>query len=357
MPNRSRLQLPFAQWPNRDQRAWTLATTQVDRFDEPGRGAHLADTTKRVLKISYSEYLKFLLERRQGLLKKPLGSRISPSLIAPFVKWLAHSRGDRRIAVSLHHLRLAMRLVDPNLDLRWLLIITKRLAKCAPPSKAKPGAITSEHLYQLGMTLMDQAEAESSRDKSATGKLAILYRDGLIIALMAEIPLRRRTLTALRTHDNLVKEDECWLLDIAGDDTKMGQPLEFLLSHKLSGRIDRYLERYRPRIPGAPNHNGLWASEKGGCLSSNGLYDIVCKRTEQNLGVRTNPHAFRHAAGSLWSRQDPRNILGIKDLLGQTSFGTAQRYYIGTRSRLAGRILANIVDAKRMCIHSSSVEG
>ena len=50
---------------------------------------------------------------------------------------------------------------------------------------------------------------------------------------------------------------------------------------------------------------------------------------------------------AVWSIQDPANVLGARDLLGQTSFGTTEKYYIMGQSRLAGRVLARAVDAAR----------
>jgi hypothetical protein len=51
--------------------------------------------------------------------------------------------------------------------------------------------------------------------------------------------------------------DPLWLLDIPAEDLKSAEPIEFVLSNKLCERIDLYLEKFRPRVPGAPMHNGL----------------------------------------------------------------------------------------------------
>jgi integrase len=347
MNNRSRLQLPFAQWPKGDQRAWTLAVTPADHFDDQGRGAHLAPSTKRVLQVSYSEYLKFIAEQHPTLLRKRPSDRVNPPLLEAFAKWLGRSRGQRGIVVSLHHLRLALRLFEPRLDLRWLLTITQRLARSAPPPARKRNLVTSERLYQLGFTLMDRAEKQTASQANVSDGSVLLYRDGLIIALLAEIPLRRRTLTALSIGENLIREDNYWRLQIAAKDTKTKRSLEFRLSQKLSSRIDHYVSQFRPCIRDASRHGYIWASAKGDGLSANAIYALVCSRTEQELGVRMNPHLFRHASASFWSRQDPQNILGVKDLLGQTSFAITQRHYIPAQSRLAGRALARIIDTKR----------
>ncbi len=77
------------------------------------------------------------------------------------------------------------------------------------------------------------------------------------------------------------------------------------------------------------------------------IYNAVRRRTKKAFGFAVNLHRFRHAAASLWSIQDPVNVRGAKDLLGQASFGIFEKHYIMGQSRLAGRVLAYAVDAAR----------
>jgi integrase len=77
------------------------------------------------------------------------------------------------------------------------------------------------------------------------------------------------------------------------------------------------------------------------------IYNAVRRRTKKAFGFAVNLHRFRHAAASFWSIQDPANVRGAKDLLGQASFGITEKHYIMAQSRLAGRVLARIVDAAR----------
>jgi integrase len=176
---------------------------------------------------------------------------------------------------------------------------------------------------------------------------ALLYRDGLMIALLAIVPLRRRTLAALTIDRHLVKAGNRWLLDIPAADTKTRRALEFPLPEDLSARINTYLARFRTAIPNANHHAGLWPSARGRPMYDGTIYDMVCRRTTEVLGFPINLHRFRLAAGNLWSIADPGNVRGVKDLLGQTSFGTTERHYIGGQSRLAGRALAKVLRPSR----------
>jgi integrase len=164
-----------------------------------------------------------------------------------------------------------------------------------------------------------------------------------MIALLAVAPLRRRTFAALRISKQLVKSGDLWALDIGPEDTKNRQALEFPLSAELYARIDVYLGKFRKRIPGANNHNGLWVSNKGRTMDDGTIYDAVRRRTRKAFGFPVNLHRFRHAAATFWSIRDPNNVWGTKDLLGHTSTAMTEKHYTLAQSRMAGRLLARIV--------------
>ena len=190
---------------------------------------------------------------------------------------------------------------------------------------------------------MDGAAADASAAKRTRQAHVFQYRDGLIIALLALIPLRRRTLAALRIGRHLIKAGDLWELDIPAADTKTRRPLDYTISKELSARIDLYLERFRGRIPGADKHTSLWPSNLSRPMCPDAIYYAVLKRTKRAFGFGVNLHRFRHAAASFWSSHDPVNVRGVKDLLGQTSFATTEGHYIMAQSRLAGRALARAI--------------
>jgi hypothetical protein len=86
------------------------------------------------------------------------------------------------------------------------------------------------------------------------------FRDGLLIALLASIPLRRRTLSTLRIGKHLIKSCDEWFLDIPAADVKSGRPLDYVIAPELSQRIDLYVNEIRPYAAGASTHDYLWAS-------------------------------------------------------------------------------------------------
>ena len=173
------------------------------------------------------------------------------------------------------------------------------MTAAAPAQRTKYHLITSDRLYLLGLELMDGAVAEVNTAGRITKAQAFRYRDGLIIALLAMIPLRSGTLRALRIGHHLVKVGGLWSLDIPAADTKSRRALDYPISREISERIDLYLEQFRSRIPGADKHAGLWASNKGRPMVSNGIYLTVWKRTKKSFGFRRQSTSISSCSGQL----------------------------------------------------------
>jgi hypothetical protein len=228
---------------------WDAALRAPDNpFEESGAASHLAEATRRSLRSSYGIWLGFLLAKHTERLTRSPSERIDRELAAEYVAWRRQTCGDRALAADLNRLRLAIGYLGAGADLSWLQAIAKRLANQAAPKRGRAHLVTSDQLYALGLKLMDEAD-----QKDVTGKLeAFQYRDGLIIALLALIPLRRRTVTALRIGQHLLKCGDLWVLDIPAQDTKTGQPLDYRQhAVNIAAALFRRLDRGW-RSPGSP---------------------------------------------------------------------------------------------------------
>ena len=339
---RKGLYLPYAAWPEDDRTRWEAAfKAGTDLFDDCGAGVHLAERTRQSMQYAYGKFLAFLSAHDDSLLTRTPAERLNRKIIEEYVKSQPKSCGGVTLANYLNHLQLAPRYICPSEDWSWLLQIAKRIATQAERKPEKHHLVTSETLYALGMELMDRAVASGKSVRTRSVQTA--FRDGLIIALLALIPLRRRTLAALRIGKQLVRSGDVWVLNIGAADIKTKRPIEYPISAELSERIDFYLNQIRPQTPGAGTHDYLWASSRSRPMGDGGIYNSVRRRTRKALGFPVNLHRFRSAAATLWSTQDPANVRGVKDLLGHSTFGTTERYYIMSQSRIAGRALSRAV--------------
>jgi len=344
MQRHPRMLLPFSSWPVADRELWQSAFRVDGLFGENGAGSQLAPATRQSRLESYGRFLGFLAARYPRLLRRPPEKRLDQRRLAEYVAWRRQSCGDISLAADLGSLRGTFKLICPDIDWSWVQSVANRIANAAPRRARRLNLVTSERLYDLGIHLMDAAVDAFERSGRIRARDAVCYRDGLIISLLAIVPLRRRALAALTIGHQLVKNGNRWELDIPSEDTKTRHPLEYALPQAISARINQFLERFRSRIHGADKHTGVWPSQHNIPMRPDSINVAVTKRTKKAFGFSVNVHRFRHAAASLWSIYDPVNVRGAKDLLGQTTFATTEKHYITTQSRVAGRALAQVIE-------------
>lgn len=70
---------------------------------------------------------------------------------------------------------------------------------------------------------------------------ALLFRDGLAIALLAQRPLRRANFAALTLDRHLVRRGADWWLQIPGNETKNGDPIDDPWPASLTAGLENYL--------------------------------------------------------------------------------------------------------------------
>jgi integrase/recombinase XerD len=197
MSRKPRMHLPLDEWPAEDGIRWEAAFKTGNRFDESGPGAHLAESTRRMARESYARFLWFISTYRADLMRLLPDARIDRLIVADYVAWRRKSCGDVTVAIDLDHLRGALKLICPGVDWSWLLSIRKRIAAAAPRRHPRCHLVTSERLYALGLKLMDGAVTDADAATRISKAHAFQYRDGLIVAFLALIPLRSRTLVAM----------------------------------------------------------------------------------------------------------------------------------------------------------------
>ncbi len=196
-------------------------------FDDCGPGAHLSERSQEQLQYAYGKFLKFVSVQHSDRLGCNPAERVDPDMIERFVKFQPKTCGDVTISIYLYHLWLVLKLMCHTCDWSWLVTISERFARQGKQKRKKYNMVTSETLYALGIALMDRAL--SSGKPVTASSVQTTYRDGLIIAFLALIPLRRRTLGLLRIGQHLVKSGAGWAVDIPAEDTKSKRPLEFPL--------------------------------------------------------------------------------------------------------------------------------
>lgn len=344
MKHNPRLHLPFDQWPLADRQLWKQATNDSDPFSEAA-GARLAERSKHQYLFAWRRFLGFLRMEDASALELPPEERLTKDHVRAFASHLAKTNIPRSVAIQVDALYKAARVMLPGQDLAWLKSMKARLHSAAPLQRARGPAITSLQILLVGLTLMDENAPKNSG--SVTLSQAISYRDGLMIALLAFAPLRRKNLASLEIGRHVIGDCYGRYIVIPASETKTRTPIEFPIPVLLLPYLDLYLAVVRPRLLKDPSCRALWISPRGAALHYGAIGDIVSRHTSDRLGMRLTPHDARDAAATTWALADPSKIGTATDLLSHADGRTMQKHYNRAKGVEASRAYTEIVRAKK----------
>ena len=188
-PERTCLKRTF--WPKEDQHLWAAALEPEDPFSEfGGTRANHRPISNHAIERGYGRWLTYLA--RKGLLddKRP-ADRIKPAEVKSYIAEL-DQLGNRNSTIlqRLSGLKQMAMIMGPERDWTFINRLASKIrARAATPSRKQGRIVGADELYALGLDLMRQASGPHS-----SRRCAVLYRDGLIIALLALRPLRRRNM-------------------------------------------------------------------------------------------------------------------------------------------------------------------
>ena len=293
---------------------------------------------------AWRRFLGFLAISEPTALEVAPNERLTIERVRAFVAHLAETRAPRSVASSVDALYQAARVIMPECNWTWLKVVKARLYMAAPASGPAGAVITSIQLLDLGQQLMDESKpADHTRISMAD---AVCYRDGLMIALLAFIPIRRKNLAALEIGRHLVREGDRWFVIVPGEETKTGTPIEFLVPEMLVSYLAFYLEVVRPRILRHASSAALWVSAKTSALSYIAI-DKIFSRLSKRLSLRITAHDARDAAATTWAVLVPDQIGVARDLLAHSDLRTTTKHYNRAKGIEASRAYREVIAGMR----------
>ena len=181
--------------------------------------------------------------------------------------------------------------------------------------------------------------AAADNDRFRNGwERAVLYRDGLLIALLSLRSLRIANAAQIRIDRHLHRRGVVWWLRFEKAEMKAARPFECPWPDTLAAALDRYLEVHRTRItdggrkPRRPC-DALWLSRNGTPMKTSPLADRVTIRTNDEWGTPINPHTFRHIVTTEIATHDPANVTDISAVLGHAGPSVGEKHYNRARRR------------------------
>lgn len=337
--------LPLDQWPMDDIEAFLRAYEPGDIFDETGgRGAHLAEGTRKMIQTAWRRWLGFLKEHfPDDLLKQP-ADRIVPDRVRALIDHLGAEIRSTSVANVVDNLCYAARLIAPERDWQWLASIKARLLARARPEDRFDRLVPPWQILDFGIELMDEALSLPSNGHK---QRQIQYRDGLILALLILLLLRRRSVAALTVSRHIEFDHAGINILLYPEDTKAKRAESFRVPDQLLSYLLHYLKDIRPRLLGRSEHDGLWASYRGRPLIAGRIYDIVRARTKKKFRKAVGLHDIRRAAATFLAMDAPEKIGLIPGMLQHASPEPGERPYNLSRSVQASRrFAAHIAQAR-----------
>jgi integrase len=321
--------LPVPKWPDADRKMWHDACAAVDLLDEnAGARASHSKASNHKAEKGYGRWLTFLIAKESACIAEPPANRITADRVRSYVDSLiALDNSTATILARLQELGEVARVVGPGRSWTFINAISSKIRARHRPARDKSNLRLSDELLSLGVELIDHASRANGLPA------AILHRDGLLIALFALIPLRRRNMAGLRLYKNLIAIDTNWLIALDASETKTHAPLEMNWPDELLAPLNAYLSIHRPLLASSlgrwskPTGNALWVSSDGSPMTEIAIYDRIRKHTKDAFGVAMNPHLFRDAAATTLAITDPEHVRVAAPLLGHRTFITTERHY------------------------------
>jgi hypothetical protein len=333
-PSAGRLTIRPENWPALHQALWQagLSPDNLDEDDDPPYGCGLSSYTVRNAARGWGRLLAILEATAAGTDTGAVSpsSLVTPKAIRRFIAAMkAEDNGKNTIAARIWELRVALRIMVPAADFRWLTspggVDVRTLFHDAVPRRlVQPQS--SKELYDWGLAMMDDAaSAKTARSP------ALRYRNGLLIAVFASRAPRLRSAAALQFGTHVVPQDSGYRLKFGPGDMKMGRRLEYDVPQGVVHRILHYLEVERPHLLRGRSHTWFWVGGQGEPLRQSGIEKAIRRLTEAKYGRARGPHSFRYAMGTTAPLMAPRTPAIAAAIMGNSPAVVEKAYNLGNQ--------------------------
>ena len=193
---------------------------------------------------------------------------------------------------------------------------------------------------------------EASKLTTKPFKQALIMETALAHEIELIAPLRLKNLTELHLEKNFrwqgTKKRPQVLLTIPPDDVKNDQPLDYELPEAIGRQLREYLETYRPRLISGEDGGWLFPGAHSGQHKHQAtLSGQLVGAVQRTVGIRINPHLYRHIAGYFYLSHHPGDYETLRRLLGHKSVETTMTFYAEFDGLFARRKYANLLEDMR----------
>jgi len=308
---------------------WAKAIAPVGPFKPANVATKWSPRRRKIVEDAYGQWLAWL--DLKGWLDPHMSpaERVCVERIEKYVHYMQQRLAPVSVGMMLGALYRMLVALSPEADLIWLRDICQHFKSIAVPVRDKRSALVpSKDLFNLGLSLMESAETLDRCDYFR----ALRFRDGLVLALWAAVPLRIRNFSTLTLGKQLIYDKGSYSVVLDANETKTGQCYTASLAQDFLPYFDRYFRHHRQvllkqRKGGIQPTMAVWISRFGTPMQEADLRTNVKNRTKEAFGTAMWPHLIRDCAATSIAIEDPEHVRMIAGLLGQSSFATAEKYY------------------------------
>jgi integrase/recombinase XerD len=341
--------LPFTDWPERDRILWEKAAHPDEFALDPKPLGTWSRRHQGLARYAYGMWLVFLAEHHSASLDESPGRRATQERVRRFVRhalgWLQH----RTVAVAIVNLAGVLRSLEPELDCYWMFRFARHLKWKAAATPPSPKSFChAALLFRIGEDLMGNA-CDIAGD--VTGPVA--FRDGLIISLLASVPVRIHAFSCIRIGQHLCRRSGgIWTLHWAADETKGKRQDDWPVPSFIVRNLETYLQQVRPALQArapksTPHADHLWIGVSGLPIGDQIIRRIIKRRTAEALGAPVLPHAFRTSAATTFVLDNPEHAIEAAALLAHRDFRITEQHYLAGRRQLSVRVAHQALERVR----------
>jgi integrase len=195
-----------------------------------------------------------------------------------------------------------------------------------PAERRQVDALDSAMLYAWGRDLMREALGREHPKVRAAR-----YRDGLLIAILAALAPRARTIAATQIGRHIFRHGGGFWLAFTTKDVKNRRTIEYPLPLKLTPCIEHYMEAERATLLGTRRHDWFWVRRDSERLNEGDICSLIRYASKAKFVTAFGPHRFRHALATTAARFDPSNpglaaaVLAISDAVIDAHYNLAKQ--------------------------------
>lgn len=349
--------LPIEAWPLPCQSQWHDAFAEPSLFEDDKPARHWRPATTLKTQKGFGSFVSWTLFAGVFDRTHDVATSVTQFHMGGFVKTLqASNYAPHTIFCHVQEVYDAARVMDPTHDWSWLKTAVKKLRAQSRPVRNKLARLQpADALERLGRSLMDKAE--TIKDLSFY-KRALMFRDGLMIALLIRRPFRRKNFASLTLGANLILHKASATFLFAADEMKGKRAFEVAFPQEYYEALQTYLNVYRPCLLTLTHKDddithqrnereqnaALWISNEGRALTDASLRNAIRKRTKAEFGVDMTPHLFRDASVTTLIRHAPESTRITRCILGHTTIDMTNAHYNQARMIETSRRHTNLIE-------------